>query len=415
MLFVNRYFHPDLSATSQMLTDLAVDLAARGWDVGVVSSRQRYEDAQASLPAADEHGGVQIRRVWTAAFGRKHLLGRALDYLSFYVTSAWRLRRWARAGDVVVLKTDPPMLSVLGWMLFPRGGVQRVHWLQDLFPEVASELGVPGSGGWLGRMLRALRNRSLLGGWNVAIGEVMAARLRESVADASLRLYTIPNWADGEAIRPVPSGDRRLREAWGLEDAFVIGYSGNLGRAHEFETVLEAAAELDRKSLAESQAAAGLPRVLFLFIGGGKGVDDLRAAVSARGLSNVRFEPYQSRVALNESLQVPDLHWVSLRPELEGCIVPSKFYGILAAGRPTIFIGDEQGELARVIEASGCGAVVSMGDAAALIGIIEGMRGSADEVAAMGARARRLFDERYAREYAVDAWEQLLLRVVDTD
>lgn len=409
VLFVNRYFYPDLSATSQMLTDLAVDLAARGWEVGVICSRQRYEEADAYLPAVDEYRGVRIRRVWSASFGRQRLIGRALDYLTFYFTTAWKLRRSVGPGDVVVLKTDPPMLSVLGWLLWPRGRVRRVNWLQDLFPEVAVALGVPVAAGPVARMLAALRNRSVRGGaWNVVIGEGMATRLREIGVEEQY-LAMIPNWADGAAIRPTEDAGKRLRTAWDLDDAFVVGYSGNLGRAHEFDTVLEAATLLERQSAGDGEL--GKRRVVFLFIGGGKGLKALREAVLARGLSNVCFESYQPREALSESLQVPDVHWVSLRPELEGCIVPSKFYGILAGGRPTLFVGSPRGELAQVINEHACGHVVPIGDVQGLVDVIMRMRDDAHSVDEMGTRARQLLEARYERRCAVDRWDALLTEV----
>ena len=117
VVFLNRFFFPDHAATSQLLSDLAFDLADSGYEVHVITSRQRYDDASARLPAESEVKGVRIRRVWTSRFGRGHLSGRAMDYLTFYLTTAWGLWRLIRRGDVVVAKTDPPLISVVaGWV-----------------------------------------------------------------------------------------------------------------------------------------------------------------------------------------------------------------------------------------------------------------------------------------------------------
>ncbi|WP_295426893.1 glycosyltransferase [uncultured Thiodictyon sp.] len=167
-----------------------------------------------------------------------------MDYLSFYLTVGWHLRRLARADDVVVAMTDPPLLSVLVYWALTGRPVRVVNWLQDLYPEVATALGVGALGGRLGAWLRQVRNRSLRHATlNVAIGERMAKAVR-ATGIPSGQVRVLHNWADCEAIRPLAPAANRLRREWGVEDAFVVGYSGNLGRAHAYATVLDAAALL---------------------------------------------------------------------------------------------------------------------------------------------------------------------------
>ena len=134
VIFVNRFFHPDHSATSQLLSDLAFALAEAGLAVSVIASRQLYDDAARRLPARETVAGVCVRRVPSSRVGRRHLVGRALDYLSFYVSAAWCLWRCVRPGDVVIAKTDPPMLSALAVPIARRNGAHAVNWLQDIFP-----------------------------------------------------------------------------------------------------------------------------------------------------------------------------------------------------------------------------------------------------------------------------------------
>ena len=141
-----------------MLSDLAFALARGKANIHVVTSRLRYEHSQQLLPNAQVMDEVTVHRVWTSGFGRRGLVGRALDYLSFYFTSFWCLLRLLRRGDVVVAMTDPPMVSVIArWAATVRGAL-LVNWVQDLFPEVAAELGVSIAKGWLGRMLIVLRD-----------------------------------------------------------------------------------------------------------------------------------------------------------------------------------------------------------------------------------------------------------------
>ena len=142
VLFINRYFYPDHSATSQMLTDLATDLQREGLDVTVITGRQLIDDARARLPARECIDGIDVHRVWSSRFGRTKLIGRAVDYLSFYASAGWRLARLTRRGDVVVAKTDPPLISVIAALVAKWRHAHLVNWLHDLFPEIAERLGI---------------------------------------------------------------------------------------------------------------------------------------------------------------------------------------------------------------------------------------------------------------------------------
>jgi glycosyltransferase involved in cell wall biosynthesis len=201
-----------------------------------------------------------------------------------------------------------------------------------------------------------------------------------------------------EAIRPVAAADNPLRYEWGLEDKFVVCYSGNMGRVHEFDTILDAAQSLASKAEV----------IEFLFIGGGAQRRMIEDEVRRRALPNVQFRPYQDRAALSFILGVGDVHLVSQRPEVEGYVFPSKLYGILAAGRPVMFIGDPQGEISALVEHEGIGIAVRQGDAAGLAEQLLRLAGDAALREAMGARARALLCERYDKRIAFKAWLELL-------
>src|SRR5262245_52606322 len=239
-IFVNRYFSPDHSATSQLLSDLTFDLAARGQNIHVITSGQLYTDPAASLLPEEVISGVKVHRLRTSRFGRTRLPGRAFDYLTFYLGATWRLLRLIKAGDVVVAKTDPPMMSVCAaWAVRLRKG-RLINWLQDLFPEVATSLDVPGIR-FVAPLLKRLRNDSLRQGHStVVLGALMAQRLRGEQIPSE-RITVIENWADGDLIQPVSRRDNPLRREWHLEGKFVLGYSGNMGRVHEFKTMIDAA------------------------------------------------------------------------------------------------------------------------------------------------------------------------------
>jgi glycosyltransferase involved in cell wall biosynthesis len=407
LVFLNRFFHPDHSATSQMLSDLAFTLAEGGSKVLVITSRQRYDAPGDALPAREAVGGVSVYRVWTSRFGRTNLIGRVIDYATFYLSAGWRLWRIARRGDIVIAKTDPPMLSVVAAPLCWLRNAKLVNWLQDIFPETAQVLDVGGRAARAPfRLMQRLRTRSLKAAdMNVVLGQRMAERI-STLGLEEARISIVPNWANGANIVPVPPQTNALRREWALGDAFVVGYSGNLGRAHEIDTLLEAMTVLDGAAPAQG-ASHSLP-VVWLFIGSGALHDVLKAEVARRGLTSVHFKPYQQRERLAESLSAADVHLISLRPELEGLIVPSKFYGIAAAGRPAVFVGDENGEIARVIARHKCGLTVATGDGAALASTIRDLAANPDLCRWMGERARQTFEAELDKPIAVQRWASLL-------
>ena len=398
VFFINRYFYPDISATSQMLSDVAFGLAAKGRSVTVITSRQTYEDPGARLPAADKVNGVTIVRIATTRLGRSSLPGRALDYLSFYVSAFAATLRLAKPGDIVVSKTDPPLLgTVTGWAAKLKRA-KSVNWLQDIYPEVAQRLGIRWLGSPLAAPIRALRNRSVRrADCNVVIGERMAKIVKSFGAEPS-QVWLIQNFCDDVAIQPLARQHNPLRREWGFtEDDFVIGYSGNLGRAHDLETLLGAADLL-----------AGERHVHFLFIGGGHLRDKLAAEAKARDLSNITTRPYQPRERLGLSLTVPDLHWASLIPGLEGLILPSKLYGIAAAGRPLLMVGDSEGDIARLVARHAFGMSVDPRDADAFAGHILALKGNPKSCETLGANARAFIDQHASRAKALDAWSALV-------
>ncbi|WP_340587892.1 glycosyltransferase family 4 protein [Erythrobacter alti] len=402
LIFVNRYFWPDRSATSQILTDVAFHLAGKGYSVKVVASRLSYEGDEGPYLAQETHHGVAIHRVATPSFGRGNIAGRIADYLGFYVTAFFKTLAIAKRGHIVVAKTDPPVLSWPIGLAARLRGARRANWLQDLYPEVAEAFGVLGSNAISTRMVRSLRDRSLRkADLNIAIGDRMADLLRRQGVD-DRRISVIPNMTDDEAIRPIPPTENPLRTEWGFaENDLVVGYSGNLGRAHEIETLLGAAQQLQGE---------GRTDICFLVIGGGFLRDRLESEIAARALTNFTLKPYQPRDQLHFSLTVPDVHWVSLLPSLEGLIVPSKFYGAAASGRPVVFIGSRTGELGAIVPERDCGAVIEVGDSAGLAGLLRRYSGETDFRLQQGRNARALVESGFNRAAVFAKWEEFAAR-----
>lgn len=398
VIFINRFYAPDHSATAQMLTDVAEGLAGEGRSVTVITSRMGYDDPSRLFDRRERLNGVDVRRVSTTRFGRAFLPGRLIDYLSFYVTSLFCLLTIARRGSLVVIKTDPPLLSnILGPAARLRGaGV--INWWQDIFPETAAELGVRAARSSLGRLLRIWRNMSVRSAqMNVAIGPAMSSRLEEIGLKAA-GLTILENFCDDEAIRPVAREDNPLRAAWGLAaEDFVVGYSGNLGRAHDLSTFLDAAEILrDHKD------------IRFLFIGGGHLRKQLDEEATRRGLTSVITRPYQPREILAQSLSAADVHWISLQPSLEGLILPSKLYGIAAAGRPVLTVGDAEGDIGRWVRQHAFGYAIPIGGSEAFAAALLSLKDTPELRRTMGANARAFLEAGRKRSQIIAGWSRML-------
>jgi glycosyltransferase involved in cell wall biosynthesis len=394
ILVLNQYFHPDQSATSQLLTELCEDLA-EVHQVVVVAGRPSYnpveEISSRGIVSTDRHGSVEVRRVWSTSFDRSSMPRRLTNYFTYLCASVIGAMSAGRP-DVVVAFTDPPLIGLIGAGTAILRRVPLVMVTKDIFPEVAVVLGrlnrrlVIELLRWPARWVYATADRV------VSIGDDMTAKLTAFGVPAA-KIRTIRDWADGTSVRPLEHSPLRRDMAW--EGRFVVAHSGNVGLSQSLDTVIEAA-DLLRDE----------PAVLFAVIGEGATKRALVNKVKSRGLSNVAFLPYQPKDRLSESLGAADVHLVSLRRGLAGFIVPSKVYGIMAAGKPFIAAVESLSEPARIVERHRCGVRIEPDDPAALAAAILRMREA--PLDDMGLRARAAFEQFYDRPIATSAYRRLL-------
>lgn len=374
ILFINRVYPPDSGATGRVLEHAARSFVKAGWDVTVLATAASRKSAGETV-----QDGVRIFRVGIL-FSKKTLVARALGYalmIPGLLLKALRLPR----HDVVVTKTDPPMLVVIGPIIKATKGSRPIHWAQDLYPEVAEECGVLPKGGFLAGILRRLST------WGIqrhdltlAVGRCMAERLvGRGISSEAIRV--VPNAGIEGGIEPFQHGASAFRKIHGIGDVFVIMYSGNMGRAHDFTTILAAARRLQEQEE---------KNILFLFVGEGPEESLIRREVFARKLENIRFLSPQPAATLSESLGTGDLHLVTMKEGMEGLVVPSKFYGVMAAARPTLFVGSKDSEVARMILEHGIGQVIIPGDDATLAEAILCYRDHPDRVEREGRMAREV-------------------------
>jgi len=364
IILVNRYFS-GMSATGQIIEDLANDLVREGIAVTVLTSGLSY-DSSILLPGRNELvGDVHVYRLPTTHFGRANALNRIMDFAFFYMFSAyWILMKPTHSYTHIMTFTDPPLIATIGYLAKRLKGWRFIYNIQDLYPDMAIALGMI-KRGWVSNLCN-MANRRLLREADsiIAIGENIARHVA-SITDTSDRVEIIPNWADGKVIYPLPVAKEVLRAELGFANAYTVIYTGNIGLAQEIETLIKIVRFF--KSRQDIQ---------FLFVGGGVKLSYLEKSIVEFGLNNVHFIEYQHRNELSRYLAASDIGLVSLSPRIEGLAIPTKTHGYLAAGIPVLSIAAPHSELAKLAKLN-LGVHFSAGDTGEIIAFLESeIRGS---------------------------------------
>jgi colanic acid biosynthesis glycosyl transferase WcaI len=379
--FFNRSFYPDTTATGQLLTELCEELVeTRGCRISVVAGVPRSATpgnggVGGGLVERWRHRGIDVLRARSTRFSKRRFAGRFTNYVSYFLSACYAGLRMRRP-DIVVAQTDPPIIGLAGYLAARRFGVPFVMAYNDVFPEV-------------GRLLEDFRSATVdrvLQGVNcflvrkaahvVALGETMRRMLIEGKGADPARTSIIAHWADCTAITPGPKINAFSR-AHGLTEKFVVMHSGNIGLAQGLETLVEAAADL--RHLADLEV---------VFVGEGVKKPALQEQAERLGARNVRFLPFTPKAQLHESFAAADAFVVSLKAGLAGYIVPSKLYGILAAGRPYVAAVEEASEVASITRRFGSGLVVAPGKSGELADQILNLYHNRPLAVRMGANAR---------------------------
>ena len=400
LLFVNQHYWPDVASTGQHLADLAEHLAAEGYEVSVLASRGKYVKGKVPAPLEEVRHGVTIRRIRTTGFGRARHLGRLMDYATFYLQALGTLLGGAKRYDGVVFLTTPPLLAFLGAIAKRVRGQRYGVWSMDLHPDAEIASGMLKASSLPARVLEWMNGVGYRqADFVVDLGLHMKARIAAKGVRPE-RTHTVHVWNRKEEVEPTAREANPVIDELGLRDKFVIMYSGNAGLVHEFGPILEA-----------MRLTKDDPRLSWLFVGDGPRRAEIERHIAGHGIRNAMYRGYFPREQLRHSLSVGDAHLISLRPQFVGISVPGKLYGIMASGRPAIFVGPERSESGETVLEAGCGIVVDPASADAAGRIVATVRGWAERpavAAAMGERGRAAFLAGYEREACCAQWGSVI-------
>lgn len=373
ILAINQFFWPDTAATGQFLTDITRAMDPNIHSVTVLCGRSAYGAIDMTPPPR-----AKIVRLGGLPFSRGKI-GRAASYAFFFVNVVVRSIREEKPALVLTL-TTPPLVSIVGTLVKSVRGSRHFIWEMDMYPDIAVDLNVLKARSPFTKLVGTLADFSRRRADGIiALDENMKARLMTRGIPEH-KILVAENWADGCEILPAPF----------RQGPFVVHYSGTFGLAHEEYTITEAMRQLRDDH-----------RFRFVFVGGGARREKLEKFCRTEGIRAVEFRPYADRSDLGKSLAEGHVGLVTQRQETVGAVAPSKIYGIMAAGRPILYIGPSTATPARVIQQCGCGWRIEPGDVKGLVLLLLHLEQNRDLLKNAGARARAAFEEHYDKPIGV--------------
>ncbi len=397
ILFLSQYFMPEPGATSELLSGIALGLAKDAtFEVKALAGQPSYFGA-ARVASVINVECVEVRRIASTQLNKNAAMGRVLNSATFALSALWTLVTLYRKF-VVIAVTNPPLLMWVCYAANRMFGIKYVVLIHDVYPDIAVELGVLPRNGPITNLWRWLNRRAYRCSERVIVlGRDMRTVVQQEIPEYHAKISIIANWADKDSIRPRSRDEHPKLDDLGIRDRFIVLYSGNIGRFHEIETILDAAHRLDDG------------RFVFVFYGEGKQAGLVRQAQETSLHHTVRLLPFQPRERLGLTLTGCDASLVTLRAGLTGLAVPSKLYGALASGKPVVAVAPEDCEAALLIRDYDCGVVSPPGDGEALANELLRLRGDRTRCAYYGQRARAVFEQRFDVQTITDEWRTLML------
>jgi glycosyltransferase involved in cell wall biosynthesis len=394
LLIFSSVYPPDPAATGQYLADVATAASARGHSVRVITANRGYDDPSVVFPSYERLNGVEVIRLGWSSFGKKRYVDRIIGQINFTLQGLVKGLLDMRP-DVVLVSTIPPLGILAAFITARLKRSSLVYWVMDINPDEAIAINLVRPGSISARLMEFINKVGIKSARTVITLDSRMAKRLESKAELRQPAKIIPPWPHEDIMKKTKAGGRIFRKEHGLEDKFIVMYSGNHSWVHPLDTVLNAAKSLVYRT-----------DIVFLFVGGGVEKHKVEKAIEF-GAPNIFSLPYQSFDNLGESLASADVHLVVMGDAMAGIVHPCKIYSAMAAGRPILAIAPGNSYISEIMERQRIGFRYSHGDVA---GVIRGILRLADmegERNRLGGNAARL---------AQDQYNQILLRnrFVDT-
>lgn len=392
LVIVTQVYVPDPAAVGQHIADAAERMVRRGWRVVVFTSRRGYDDPSRVFPRVENLQGVEVRRFPLSSFGKASIPVRLLAQMFFMLQAIMRAVFVGRI-DAVLVSTSPPFAGVGGWLLAKVRRSRLIWWVMDINPDQMVTSGRLSPTSVMARVFNAMNRLILRAADNIIVLDRFMRERMLAKLSVPQKISVIGPWAHEDRLEVVRHADNPFRREHGLNDKFVVMYSGNHGFSTPLATLLEAAKRL-----------VAQPELVFVFIGGGVIKKEIDAMVEREHPANIVSLPYQPIESIRYSLSAADVHVVSIANEGVGVIHPCKIYGAMAVGRPILALGPRRSHAGELVETEQIGWACEHGDVDGLVATLRHLLElRRSELEAMGSRAKTALSERYSRQASLDA------------
>ncbi len=398
---ITQFFPPDYAATGQLIEELTKELGSIGVDIEVFTGQPGYAFKSTNAPAVEKLGRVRIQRSRTAQLWPGRIRGKAVNGVLFTLRAALHILKNGHHSNILLLTTAPPFLPILGYLGYVLFRIPYVCILYDLYPDIAIALGVVSKEHWLARFWQ--RVNKLV--WQkaqalIVLSPAMKMRVVANCPQIADRVFVIHSWGDPDSIVPIAKQENWFALKHNLVEKFTVMYSGNMGRCHDMETILDAAKLLQDEP------------IQFVFVGAGAKREELIKEVNLLGLKNFQFLPYQDKEVLPFSLTACDLSLISVDAGMESLVAPSKLYPALATGRPVAVICSQYSYLRQLIADANCGDTFENGDSYALAEFIRQLNQNRELAKRMGKAGRKYMRSHFTPQIISQQYLEILQKSI---
>ena len=408
LLIYAHYFYPDVASTGQILTELCEGMIDT-FDITVICVVPSYsgtidEKYKTKRIYKEEHNGIKIIRVRVPEFQKSNKVSRIKNLLAYFFNSLLATLKIEKQDYIYTISQPPILGGVLGVLGKWLKGGKLIYNIQDFNPEQTMAVGYSKNKLLLNTVMSVDKFSCKKSDKVIVVGRDMQETLRNRFNNKKVpKNVFINNWINEKEIYPLEQNHPRIvefKEKYNLKDKFIIMYSGNIGLYYDLENIIKVIGEFkDRED------------VVFAFVGDGTVKDKVEAYVKENNLSNVTFIPYQDKADLIYSLNAADIHWVVNAKGIKGVSVPSKLYGVMAAGKPVLGVLDEGSEARLIVEECNCGVCIEPGNYKEISNNIEYILNNKEEIKALGLNGRQYLETNLTKEVSINKYKENILAI----
>ena len=408
LLIYAHYFYPDVASTGQILTELCEGMTDT-FDITVICVVPSYsgtidEKYKTKRIYKEEHNGIKIIRVRVPEFQKSNKISRIKNLLAYFFNSLLATLKIEKQDYIYTISQPPILGGVLGVLGKWLKGGKLIYNIQDFNPEQTMAVGYSKNKLLLNTVMSVDKFSCKKSDKVIVVGRDMQETLRNRFNNKKVpKNVFINNWINEKEIYPLEQNHPRIvefKEKYNLKDKFIIMYSGNIGLYYDLENIIKVIGEFkDRED------------VVFAFVGDGTVKDKVEAYVKENNLNNVTFIPYQDKSDLIYSLNAADIHWVVNAKGIKGVSVPSKLYGVMAAGKPVLGVLDEGSEARLIVEDCNCGVCIEPGNYKEISNNIEYILNNKEEIKALGSNGRQYLESNLTKEVSINKYKENILAI----